>query len=66
MGTTSTREKIKSKMLKLKLRRIEIKQERIERVNQLGIQYLVLHPGSHVGLGIEAGINNIIKGMIIL
>ena len=35
MGTTSTREKIESKMLKLKLRRIEIKQERIERVNQL-------------------------------
>ncbi len=35
MGTTSTREKIESKMLKLKLRRIEIKQERIERVKQL-------------------------------
>ena len=35
MGTTSTREKIESKMLKLKLRRVEIKQERIERVNQL-------------------------------
>ena len=35
MGTTSTREKIESKMLKLKLRRVEIKQERIERVKQL-------------------------------
>ncbi len=40
--------------------------EELERVNQLGIQYLVLHPGSHVGLGIEAGINNIIKGLNIV
>ena len=35
MGTSSTREIIESKMLKLKLRRIEIKEERIERVKQL-------------------------------
>ena len=35
MGATSTREKIESQMLKLKLRRVEIKQERIERVKQL-------------------------------
>ena len=35
MGASSTREKIESKMLKLKLRRVEIKQERIERVKQL-------------------------------
>ena len=35
MGTTSTREKIESKMLKLKLRRVEIKEERKERVKQL-------------------------------
>ena len=35
MGATSAREKIESKMLKLKLRRVEIKQERIERVKQL-------------------------------
>ena len=40
--------------------------EELERVNQLGIKYLVLHPGSHVGLGIEAGINNIIKGLNIV
>ena len=40
--------------------------EELERVNQLGIPYLVLHPGSHVGLGIEAGINNIIKGLNIV
>ena len=35
MGVSSTREKIESKMLKLKLRRVEIKQERMERVKQL-------------------------------
>ena len=37
--------------------------EELERVNQLGIKYLVLHPGSHVGLGIEKGIDNIVKGI---
>ena len=37
--------------------------EELERVNQLGVQYLVLHPGSHVGMGIEKGIQNIIKGI---
>lgn len=37
--------------------------EELERVEQLGVKYLVLHPGSHVGLGIEQGITNIIKGI---
>lgn len=37
--------------------------EEIKRVNDLGIKYLVLHPGSHVGLGIEKGIENISKGI---
>ena len=37
--------------------------EELERVNQLGIRYLVLHPGSHVGLGVDQGIANIIKGV---
>lgn len=37
--------------------------EELERVNQLGIKYLVLHPGSHIGSGVEQGINNIIKGI---
>ncbi len=37
--------------------------EEVKRVNQLGIQYLVLHPGSHVGLGIEKGIQHIIEGL---
>ena len=37
--------------------------EEVNRVNELGIKYLVLHPGSHVGLGIDQGIENIIKGL---
>ena len=39
-----------------------LKQE-LDRVDQLGISYMVLHPGSHVGLGEENGITNIIKGL---
>ena len=35
MGASSAREQLESKMLKLKLRRDEIKQERMERVKQL-------------------------------
>ena len=35
-----------------------LKQE-IKRCESLGIKRLVLHPGSHVGLGIEQGIDNI-------
>ena len=37
--------------------------EEVERCNNLGISNLVLHPGSHVGQGIEEGINNIINGL---
>lgn len=33
-----------------------LKQE-IERVEEIGCKYLVLHPGSHVGYGIEEGLN---------
>ena len=35
----------------------------IKRVHELGVKYMVLHPGSHVGLGIEKGIENIIDGL---
>src|SRR5574344_1529966 len=35
--------------------------QEIERVEAIGITKLVLHPGSHVGNGVEVGINNIIK-----
>ena len=35
----------------------------IARCEQLGIKYMVLHPGSHVSLGTEEGIKNIIFGL---
>jgi len=35
--------------------------QEIERVELLGFNKMVIHPGSHVGLGIEEGINNIVK-----
>lgn len=40
---------------------IRFLKEEIKRVEELGIKYIVLHPGSHVGLGVEKGIENIIQ-----
>ena len=37
--------------------------EEVSRCEQLGIKYMVLHPGSHVGQGVETGIDNIIRGL---
>ncbi len=37
--------------------------EELKRCDQLGMSYLVLHPGSHVGVGIEQGLHNIIEGL---
>lgn len=37
--------------------------EEVERCDKLGIEYMVLHPGSHVGCGIDTGIENIINGL---
>lgn len=37
--------------------------EEVERCAMLGIKWMVLHPGSHVGLGVDAGIDNIIHGL---
>lgn len=42
-----------------------LKQE-VERCFTIGIKYLVLHPGSHVGQGIENGLNNIIDALNIV
>lgn len=39
---------------------IDFLRQEIERVESLGVTKLVLHPGSHVGLGEQAGIKNII------
>ena len=37
--------------------------EEVKRCGQLGIKYLVLHPGSHVGQGVDIAINNIVEGL---
>ncbi len=37
--------------------------EDIQRMDELGIEYLVFHPGSHTGLGSEIGIQKIITGL---
>lgn len=37
--------------------------EDVARMDSLGIEYLVFHPGSHTGIGIEQGIENIIRGL---
>ena len=45
---------------------IRFLKEEVKRCEQLGIKYLVLHPGSHVGLGINVGIENIISALNII
>ncbi len=37
--------------------------EGVKRSDQIGAKYLVLHPGSHTGSGVEAGIKRIAKGL---
>ena len=38
----------------------------VKRTEELGVSKIVLHPGSHVGLGIDEGIDNIINGLNIV
>lgn len=40
-----------------------VMKEDVARMDDLGIEYLVFHPGSHTGIGAEAGIQNIIRGL---
>lgn len=42
---------------------IDFLKEELERVSELGVDKLVLHPGSHVGLGVDKGIENIIASL---
>lgn len=42
---------------------VEFLKEEIRRVEQLGVNKLVLHPGSHVGIGVDEGIKNIISAL---
>ena len=39
---------------------INFLKEEIKRVDALHMKYLILHPGSHVGVGVEKGISNIV------
>ena len=45
---------------------IKFLKEEVNRCAQLGIKYLVLHPGSHVGLGVDVGIKNIAAALNII
>ncbi|MCI8346934.1 MAG: deoxyribonuclease IV [Bacilli bacterium] len=45
---------------------IRFLKEEVKRCEELGIKYLVLHPGSHVGLGVDLGIKNIIDALNII
>ncbi len=40
--------------------------EELKRVNMFGFKFLVLHPGSHVGQGVDVGISNISKALNIV
>lgn len=42
---------------------VQFLKEELKRCAKLGIKKVVLHPGSHVGLGIDKGIENIAKGL---
>ncbi|HWL22960.1 MAG TPA: deoxyribonuclease IV [Ureibacillus sp.] len=42
---------------------VEFLQKEIERTAAIGAKQIVLHPGAHVGAGVEAGIAKIIEGL---
>ena len=42
---------------------VQFLKEELKRCAKLGIKKVVLHPGSHVGIGIDKGIENIAKGL---
>ena len=42
---------------------INFLKEEVKRCEELGVKYMVLHPGSSVGLGEDVAINNIINGL---
>ena len=42
---------------------VQFLKDELKRCSQLWIKNVVLHPGSHVGIGIDAGISNIARGL---
>ncbi|MBR3660752.1 MAG: deoxyribonuclease IV [Bacilli bacterium] len=45
---------------------INFLKEEVRRCEELGIKYMVLHPGSHVGLGVDVALSNIIYALNII
>lgn len=41
----------------------QVIREDISRMDALGIEFIVFHPGSHTGIGEQAGISNIVNGL---
>lgn len=41
----------------------QVIKEDVARMDELGIEYMVFHPGSHTGIGAEEGIKNIVNGL---
>ncbi|MHB1629297.1 MAG: deoxyribonuclease IV [Bacilli bacterium] len=42
---------------------VNVLTEEIKRVEYLGFRYIVMHPGSHVGMGVQAGVKRIAEGL---
>ena len=42
---------------------VQFLKEELKRCSRLGVKKVVLHPGSHVGIGIDKGIENIARGL---
>ena len=42
---------------------IDFLKEEVQRAQAVGAKQICLHPGSHVGLGVECGIENIVNGL---
>ena len=40
-----------------------VMREDVARMDRLGVELLVFHPGSHTGIGVTAGIANIVRGL---
>lgn len=38
-------------------------QDELKRVAYIGCKYLVLHPGSHLGLGVDVGLSRLVEGL---
>ncbi len=44
-------------------RSVDTLREELKRAGRLGLEYVVFHPGSHTGSGVEKGIKSIVQGL---